>query len=623
MERIEKLIFDQAERTPAAIAVEGNGARLSYLELRRQSMQVSRSLERLGLRPGRTVGIFQNRSPATIPLILGVWNAGGVIVPINSQAPVRMLERLIKNSSPQLIVTENSLKQRVVSAVNQIGADSVPILLTEELAAEGDAGEQAFTPSGAIPEGREGSLDSNGHEDIAYIIYTSGSEGLPKGIIGVHSGLIQYLRWQAEEFVVRETDRFSQIAPLSFDFSLKEIFVPLICGARVCMADRTIVIDPEKFLKWVGESKITVMCCVPTLVRSLLQTPVHSADDTAFQSLRHILISGDMLRWDDVSSWRKRFGAAVPLCNLYGPTESTVIKLFYPIPETRCMESMNVPVGRPISDADVLILDEHDQPCRPGQTGEIVILSEWIARGYINNDPSNAHSFRRFFHNGKLVRAYRTGDIGRFLKDGNVELIGRKDRQVKIRGYRIELNEIESALSEHPEVNDVAVVVPQRSGDAGEDGSQVIACYYTSDKDAITESEIREHARQRLLPHVLSLMQFIRLSEMPLSANSKVDRHALGSMGVRNTTGIVEQSRCGEALTVQQRILAIWRELLSLGSVDPESNFFEIGGDSMMAIRLLRKLREEFQSEIALADVYKYPSISQLSERLNQLIGDA
>src|SRR6185295_12880394 len=203
-----------------------------------------------------------------------------------------------------------------------------------------------------------------------YIIYTSGSEGRPKGVRGSHESLSHYLKWQAREFRVNEADRFSQTAPLSFDFSLKELLVPLICGATVCIANRKIVMDARKFVDWVGDSRITVMCCVPTLLRSILELPV--CDARAFQSLRSLLISGDMLRWDDVNHWRERFGNSISLFNLYGPTESTVIKLFYPIPEERCPDSVNVPVGRPIEDAAVLILDEQNEACEPGETGEVV-----------------------------------------------------------------------------------------------------------------------------------------------------------------------------------------------------------------------------------------------------------
>jgi acyl-coenzyme A synthetase/AMP-(fatty) acid ligase/acyl carrier protein len=393
---------------------------------------------------------------------------------------------------------------------------------------------------------------------------------------------------------------------LSFDFSLKELLVPLICGARVCIADRSTVIDPAKFLEWVEESGITVMCCVPTLMRALLQLP---NDGSALQSMRSVLISGDMLRWDDVSSWRERFGESMSLFNLYGPTESTVVKLFYPIPKTKYQESVNVPVGKPIADAYALVLGDDGEPNGPGEIGEIVILSDWLAGGYLNGEQMSHRPFGRISYQGKQRRAYRTGDLGRWLSDGNLELVGRKDRQVKIRGYRIELDEIESVLSEYPGILDVAAVV---SNNIDADG---LAVYFTARDPEVTEKSVRVFAQERLLPEVLSLIQFSRLDKLPLTVNGKVDRLKLESLFGTSIKPEVDGS-----LTVQQRILAMWEELLAVDAIDLQANFFELGGDSMTAIRLLRRLREELHAEVKLGDVYEFPNIAQLSDRVEQLL---
>src|SRR5215212_7246208 len=471
MQRIEKLIFSQAVQTPDAVAVEYKGARLSYRELKIQALEISGQLSTSGLMRGQTVAIFQHRSLSTLPLMLGIWDAGGVVLPISPATPVKMLERIIHDAAPRFTCNESSL----LPTANNLNGTK-PVIH---------------------------------HADACYIIYTSGSEGRPKGVVGSHESLIHYLQWQAKEFSVNEADRFSQAAPLSFDFSLKELLVPLLCGARVCIADRATVMNARKFVEWVHESRITVMCCVPTLLRSILQLPGSSADGDVFRSLRAALISGDMLRWEDVAGWRERFGNSISLFNLYGPTESTVIKLFYPIPETRLPESINVPVGRPIEDADVLIVAENNQPVAPGEIGQIVILSEWLARGYLNGEELPDGPFSSIDYGGKQTRAYRTGDLGRWLSDGNLELIGRKDRQVKIRGYRIELDEIESILSAHEGINDVSVMALETPNKG--DTETVIACYFTTEDPALTEKEVKNFAKERLLAQVLSLTRFRRL----------------------------------------------------------------------------------------------------------------
>lgn len=617
MKRVEKLIFDQASRSPDAVAVEHNGARLSYRELKSQALEISRGLRNSGLRPGGAVGIFQHRSLATVPLLLGIWNAGGIVVPINPKTPPKILEWVTQDSAPQIIITEAALKPLIVAAVSKLNGNSAPAILA---ANQRTNGHSATT----IPllDSVDSSINIDdftelpAYDDDCYVIYTSGSEGRPKGVKGSHKSLIHYLRWQAKEFSVSDSDRFSQTAPLSFDFSLKELLVPLICGARVCIADRTTVINPGKFLDWLHDSRITVMCCVPTLLRALLRLP---NDGRALQSMRSVLISGDMLRWDDVISWRERFGDSMFLFNLYGPTESTVVKLFYPIPKTKYPESVNVPVGKPIQDATALILAENGEPSGPGEIGEIVILSEWLARGYLHGEQLSYRPFCRLFYQGKQRRAYRTGDLGRWLSDGNLELIGRKDRQVKIRGYRIELDEIESILAEHPGIRDVAAVVPGMTNHIDADGLAVISCYFTAGDPRVTEKEIRVFAQERLLPQLLSLIQFSCLDKLPLTENGKVDRVKLESLFETTKNRDFDQSN-GASLTVQQRILAMWEELLIIDGIDLQANFFELGGDSMTAIRLLRRLREELHAEVKLGDVYEFPSIAKLSNRVEQLL---
>ena len=577
MQRVEKLIFNQADRTPDAVAVEHNGARLSYRELKEQALEISNGLRGSGLVTGETVAICQQRSLTTLPLMLGILDAGGVVVPISPTTPVNMFEKMIHDSSPRFVFNESSI-----------------------------------TPSATSLNGNRAPAHP---ADDCYVIYTSGSEGGQKGVVGTHKSLIHYLQWQAKEFAVTADDRFSQTAPVSFDFSLKELLVPLLCGARVCIADRSTVIDPRKFVEWIRDSEITVMCCVPTLLRSILSS---RAERDAFQSLRALLISGDMLRWEDVFGWRERFGNDIALFNLYGPTESTVIKVFYRIPETKLPESINVPVGRPIEDTDILIFNDNSCTDTPSEIGEIVIVSEYLARGYLNRGQAPEGRFCKLEYQGQQRRAYRTGDFGRWLSDGNLELMGRRDRQVKIRGYRIELNEIESILSTHEAISDVAVIALETANNLDADNLAVIACCFTTKDPALTGKDVRNFARDRLLPQVLSLTRFRRLDKLPLTTNGKVDRAKLESMIDVSVDDGTQLSP--EASTVREKILAMWGQLLGLEGVNPEANFFELGGDSMTAIRLLRRLREEVHPGVNLDDIYEFPSVSQLSNRVEELL---
>jgi amino acid adenylation domain-containing protein len=548
------------------------------------------------------------------PLILGIWHAGGVVVPINPNTPVKPLQWMIQSSSPSIIVTEGLLKDQTVTAVASTNSKHAPLILEDASQSEG-----AFStiPAASLDGAR---LDGDtADDDACYIIFTSGSQGRPKGVRGSHRSLLHYLEWHAKEFSVTQTDRFSQVAPLSFDFSLKEYLVPLICGATVCMAGSDTVMNPRKFVQWAAAAGITLMCCVPTLMRSILELPDDDFSHRPFQHLRSVLISGEMLRWEDVNAWRKRFGSSVSMYNLYGPTESTVIKLFYPISETRCPDSVNVPVGKPISDTQVLILDENNALCDNGNIGEVVIVSDWLAQGYVGGEVTNG-SFCQVDQNGESRRAYRTGDAGRWLSSGDLELTGRKDRQVKIRGYRVELDELESVIAEHPDLVDVAVVTSLAANSIEHDGRALIGCYFTCNGSDITEKQVREFARDRLVPQVLSLMRFLRLDQLPLTANGKVNRRELALQFEASETRSESSVTSGGSTTVRRQILSMWEQLLTVEAVDEDTNFFELGGDSMLAIRLLRKLREELHPEINLNDVYEFPTVSQLSARVSQLI---
>lgn len=613
MDRIEELILRQAERTPAAVAVEHNGARLSYADLRSRARQVSASLRGLGLRPCETVVLCQERSLETAPLIVGIWEAGGVVVPVNPNVPAKVLEWVIRDSRTRIVIADEAAEDRIRGALGEGDSGTQPLVVT----GVPDASSETHGHASEAGDAAEGRVFD---EDVCYVIYTSGSEGRPKGVVGSHRSLTHYVRWQAEAFSTDETDRFSQTAHPSFDFSLKELLVPLTRGACVCVADRDKVMDAERFLKWAYKSRITVMCCVPTLVRSILQLPETADAARSLRTVRQLLISGDMLRWEDVAAWRRRFGSSMSLFNLYGPTESTVIKFYYPIPEERAPGSVNVPVGRPIEGAGVLILGEDGRPCPDGQAGEVVILSEWLARGYVNEGQTSNGAFCVLEDAAGRKRAYRTGDLGRILGGGNLELLGRKDRQVKIRGHRIELDGVESVVSERAGVRDAATVVACDSAGADGEEATLVACFFTADDPALTEKEMSLYARECLPPQVVSLMRFKRLAELPLTTRGKVDRLKLKALAEQDARASRASEARDAAATVRQRIARMWEELLSLEGIDAEANFFQLGGDSIMAIRLLRRLREELHPEIKLGDLYSYPSVSQLSDRVERLV---
>jgi amino acid adenylation domain-containing protein len=623
--RVERLIFEQAARTPDATAVVDGCRTLSYAGLTAHARAIGASLRRMGVGPGVLVGLWMERDARAVAAMIGIWEAGGVAVPLALDAPAAVLEQIVTGDGIRtLVVSDGMLDSSPAAAV--LGR-ACPVSLTI------DADGCPVAPASV----RVSPVLSPGDEDGCYIYYTSGSRGRPKGVEGLHSSLVQYLRWQAREFAVGPGDRFSQVAPLTFDFCLKEIFVPLISGASVHIADNATVRDPEAFLEWAGRQGITTLCCVPSLFRSLTRTAEARPDLLRHlqADVRDLLVSGDLLRWEDVRAWRRMAGDRPALVNLYGPTESTVIKLFYRIPPAQPPDSRSVPVGQPIAGAEVWILDERGQPCSGGEIGEIVILSDWIARGYRGDVSERGDAFTTIETGGVPVRAYRTGDLGRRLADGTVEIAGRRDRQVKVRGHRVELDAVEAALAAAPGVADVAVVV------TGEDDARTIVCFFVAGDEtsvmasarapAVTPADdirsevvpapdaasLRAYAAERLLPGMVP-GRFVRLPALPLSANGKVDRLALAA-GSYVTAGTPDDGL--PATDLERRVIAIWRDILLLDEVGREDGFFELGGNSITAIMLLGRLRREVHQAIDLGDLFLHPTVADFCAWVSGLPG--
>jgi amino acid adenylation domain-containing protein len=575
--RLEQLVRRQAERAPDRVAVRAGSQTLTYTDLVGDANRVETLLRERGYKPGDAIGLRLDRSPLAIAAMLGVWQAGMIVVPLSLAAPVEVVRQIVDDADVQALLTGDG-----------------PRLALEAVDERPDSAARPAVPSA----------------DDCYIYYTSGSRGSPKGVVGLHSSLVHYLEWHAQEFGIGPDDRFSQVAPLSFDFSLKEIFVPLIRGASVDLAEPAALIDPARFLAWVEADRLTVVCCVPTLFRALTEQAQRAPRQSklALRSVRAMLISGDLLRWDDVRRWREVLGDSVPLYNLYGPTESTVIKLRYAIPTSHPAHDGGVPVGWPIDGAQVVLADVHDQPVASGELGEVVLLSPWLARGYRRESLGERPAFTHWLQGGQQVRAYRTGDVGRILADGSLELVGRLDRQVKVAGQRVELDGLEAALAGCPGVGDLAVVA------TGQSEALSITCYFTVTRRPATIASLRSYAEERLMPAAVP-NRFVPLLRLPLSPNGKVDRAALSRLA--------SQPPDWADAPLGEQLRAIWQDVLVLEHVELADSFFDLGGNSITAIRLLNRLRQGVEPRLSLTDVYGHASVEAMLGLLNSRVEEA
>jgi amino acid adenylation domain-containing protein len=572
--RIDREILAVAARDPGALAVACDDRRLDYGELRRRALAVARDLVDRGLEGGDRVLLDATRDLDTLPAMLGIWLAGGVLVPLPAATPTPQVRAICDDAAPRALVGPPAL-------AHALGLADPLVVDPHRLAEAPD-----FAPR---------------PRDEAYILYTSGTTGRPKGVVGTHPALHQYLEWQAAEFANDAGERFSQIAPISFDFALKELLVPLLRGASVWFVPDALRLDGRALLRWFAERRITSACCMPLVFRELtaaLAGLPADARPAALGALRRLHVSGDMLYWQDVDRWRAACPRPVELVNMYGPTESTIIKAFHRLPTERpAGADATVPVGRALPDARLLVLGPDGAPVPAGELGEVYIESPWLARGY--TDPElTAQRFTVV----DGARRYRTGDLGRLDADGLLTLAGRADRQVKIGGVRVELAGVEAVL--RPHADDVAVVAPALAGD------RELVCFFTAASPA-AEQTLRAAAARDLSP-AEAPRRFVGLDALPRTHNGKIDRDRLLQLASEPPAARAELE------PLLERVTALWTDLLRVAVVAPDANFFELGGDSMQAISLLRAIRQTFNVRLRLADMLGELTPRGITRRLEQ-----
>lgn len=557
--RVDQEILAWAQRTPSAVAVGHAGEQRTYADLAERTWAIAGTLAGHSVGPGDRVLLGPERSLDTLPAMLATWWVGAIAVPLPESAPTARLEALIDDCRPRV-------------AIGDVPPFPGPQFLPQRC-------RPSDPPS---PQWR----------DDAYIFSTSGTTGRPKGVCGNHAALHHYVSWQGSEFQVEPGQRFSQIAPSSFDFALKEWLVPVSRGASVWVVPEALRNDGAGLMRWMAAHEIHSVCCLPLMFRELASSLADMPEPTRAElltSLRRLYISGDMLYWSDVDRWRAVAGHDVALVNLYGPTESTIIKAFYPIPPSPPSPSSSVvPVGQAIPDTELVILDGERQ-VDPGDVGEVVIRSRWLAR-YIKPDPGDG--FVEGPPQDLGLRVYRTGDRGRFDRGGNLELLGRNDGQVKVRGVRVDTRGIEAQL--RPHARDVAVLA-LAADERPEADRELVCAFVDTDPDAATTA-LRNHAN-RLLAPAERPSRFVSVPALPRTANGKIDRDALAA-----AIAPLEPAAAA-GLTKLEQVTALWREILGVDPVAPDANFFELGGDSMRAVTLLRRLRTTFAVRVRLPDI--------------------
>ncbi|MES1241996.1 MAG: amino acid adenylation domain-containing protein [Acidobacteriota bacterium] len=584
-ESVQELFCRVADRDRSRPAIEAGELRLTYGEVEDRSNNLANLLAGSGVEKGDLVGILAEDPVDVVISILACLKAGLVFVPLDPRVPVPRLALLLEEVAPRRLLVE--------SGFAALAGNGVEVFLLEQGLV---AGETSWNP--------ERRLEPAEPDQMCYVYFTSGSTGRPKGIAGRLKAIDHFIRWQMDTFEVGEGTRVSQLTNPAFDASLRDFFLPLCAGGTICAPpDRDLILDPGRLSRWLDEQRVEVVHCVPSLFRALLNDGL---DPERFSALRLVFLAGEPLLPSDVARWSEVYGDRIRLINLYGPSETTMVKLFHCV-EAADRERRFIPIGKPMRGARAVVVDAKNRACAPGQIGEILIRTPFRSLGYFNRPDLTREVFVQSpFSDNPDDIVYRTGDLGRLLADGNLEFLGRKDHQVKIRGARIELAEVEDRLRAHPAVQDQVVV------DRDDAAGNKFLCAYVVLREKVDPGALREFLAVHL-PEVAIPTSFVVLDELPRTISGKVDRRALPApvTARRGADG-----EAGPRNAVEELLASLWAEVLRADRIGIHDHFFAIGGHSLLATQVLSRVRRVFGVEVSLRSFFAAPTIAGLARRI-------
>nr|WP_268893041.1 non-ribosomal peptide synthetase [Paenibacillus lutrae] len=579
---IHGLFEQQAAQNPDRIAVIAGDEQTTYAELNDRAERLAVALRQRGVRADSVVAVMTERSVGMLVGLLAVWKAGGGYLPIDPEYPLERIRFMLEDSGAAVLLTDRSGPAEVEAAYTLDLNDPQSWRVTGARALQQSAHVQASS--------------------LAYVIYTSGSTGMPKGVMIEHRSVVNRLLWMQRQYPLTAEDVILQKTTFSFDVSVWELFWWMLAGAKVCLLAPGEEKDPSAIASAIEAAGVTTLHFVPSMLQAFLDTlrmqPSLSAKLTG---VRRVFASGEALASSHVRLFRELMPPRTAFVNLYGPTEATVDVSFHEcVAEDAATVSGTVPIGRPIDNISLYVLDAYGHVSPIGVPGELCIAGAGLARGYLNRPEATAERFvpHPFADNERL---YKTGDLARWLPCGRLEYMGRLDHQVKIRGYRIELGEIETGLLRVPGVHEAAVIVRSGSGGMPELCAYVVA-------PEIDVQHLRQALAQRL-PHYMVPALFMRIERMPLTGSGKLDRKALPAPRPDIGSGEPGASPRNET---ERLLVSIWEDVLGAAPIGIEDNFFELGGDSIKALQVASQLFPHGFT-LALKDVFRHPTVSMLS----------
>jgi amino acid adenylation domain-containing protein len=588
---LHEVFAAQVERTPDAVAVVCDGVRSSYRELNSRANRLAHHLRALGAGPESVVGVCLDRDDHLVPTLLGVTKSGAGYLPLDPAYPADRLRFMITDAGAPIVVTTSAH----LPLVRDIHAGHV-VVLDDDAALS------------ARPEHDPAQLSVP--DNLAYVIYTSGSTGLPKGVCVTHRNVARLFTSSQRHYDFGERDVWSMFHSYAFDVSVWELWGALLHGGRLVVVPFEVSRSPEDFLELLVTERVTVLSQTPSAFRSLI-TADTGDDRLAALTLRAVVFAGEKLELRELTPWVKRFGLDAPaLINMYGITETTVHSTFHRTVEENLEPGAGNPIGYPLDDLRIHLLDQHGNLVPVGIPGEIHVGGPGVARGYLGRPALTAQRFVPDPFGGPGERLYRSGDLARRLPNGSLEFLGRIDHQVKLRGFRIELGEITAKLLGHPSVRDAVVVLREDTP-----GDSRLVAYLVPDGDAVPEPGELRSLLAKDLPDYMIPAAYVPLDRIPLTTNGKLDQRALPApdgTAVR-AAGVLAAPRT----VTEARMASLWREVLGVQALGIHDGFFDVGGDSIRAVGLVGALRLA-GFDVSVRDVFSHRTVALLAEYVDE-----
>lgn len=584
-----------AKQTPDQIALSQGNKKLTYKQLNDLSNGLANKFLISGLSTEDYVLVCLERSFELMIAIYGILKAGGVYVPVLPSYPDERKNFIIEDCKPKILITTRD---------TSFPTDKIPVIYMEDFLGEKNN-------NNAPPEATIKSTN------LAYLIYTSGTTGTPKGVMIEHHSVMNRIGWMQKAYPIHSSDVLMQKTSIAFDVSVWELFWWSFAGAGLFLLNPGDEKDPKQILKQIGTNKVSVIHFVPSMLNVFISYLKSTTDKQYLANLKYIFCSGEALTVQSVKNlWSELHysGSEARIINLYGPTEATVDVTCY---ECSGFENDTIPIGRPIDNTQIFIVNESHQILPTGEKGELLITGVNLARGYLNRDELNREKFIYLDINGVRLRAYKTGDIAYWDYDCNLIYSGRNDNQIKLRGFRIELGEIESKLRTYSKIKDCAIVANNLNQ---EDATLVAFCVKQPD-NSTSEEHINDYLR-RYLPDYMVPSQIFFINQIPTTVNGKLDKRALIQIIENGDLKNINSSQNSFSNNIEQKVYQIWCNLLNKKNISFDSNFFDLGGNSLLIVQMSILLNSEFNLNINVFELFQHTNIIGIStfikDRLNQ-----